>query len=86
MRLSPTVFWGTEVDHSKWIVSTAGTRTPWMCLGDINYSDAQRKRGGGMVCFQDQSLHDVVESMVELADPCGPARPGLSSRTATEAR
>ena len=38
--------------------------------GDINYADPQRKRGGGFVCFKDRSLHDVVESMVKMADPC----------------
>ena len=70
LRLSPELFWGTEVDHSKWLVSTAATSTPWVCLGDINYADPQRKRGGGFVCFKDTSLHDVVESMVKMADPC----------------
>jgi len=41
-------------DHSKWCVTThldvfQSGRT-WVCVGDINRVDTQRKRGGGTVC------------------------------------
>jgi hypothetical protein len=65
------VHWSTANDHSKWIITAAGSRNPWVCFGDINYSDVQRKRGGGFLCFQDADLHSAFESFVGTTDPCG---------------
>jgi deoxyribonuclease-2 len=71
MRLSSRIYWGTEIDHSKWLVSSATSPSPWTCFGDINYADVQRKRGGGMLCLQDATLGAAMQSFVLTQDPCG---------------
>lgn len=51
------------VDHSKWAI-TMSAKSPWICIGDINRAQAQMKRPGGTVCFQDQQVweqfHDLI--------------------------
>lgn len=69
VRLGADFFWGTEIDHSKWAITTEGST---VCFGDINYSDVQRKRGGGFVCFESSALHGALKGAVDKGqtDPC----------------
>ena len=51
--------WSEKVDHAKLALSDRhnpkGTDR-WVCVGDINFTDAQEKRGGGTVAFQCEPL------------------------------
>ena len=47
-------------DHSKIGISIVEDNTQtndyWICVGDLNRKEPQRKRGGGFVCFQEHRL------------------------------
>jgi len=45
--------WPETNDHAKWGITL---HKPWICIGDINRMISQRKRGGGTVAFQNQTL------------------------------
>jgi deoxyribonuclease-2 len=45
--------WPETHDHAKWGITT---HLNWVCVGDINRMISQRKRGGGTIAFQNESL------------------------------
>jgi deoxyribonuclease-2 len=45
--------WPETHDHAKWGITT---HSNWVCIGDINRMISQRKRGGGAIAFQNESL------------------------------
>ena len=45
--------WFYTKDHAKW---AASVEPNWVCIGDINRQTSQEKRGGGVICFQDQDV------------------------------
>lgn len=57
--------WKYTKDHSKWGAATtkAGSKSPWVCIADINRMKSQEKRGGGGICFQEPNLWKVLNSI-----------------------
>jgi hypothetical protein len=77
--------WAEENDHAKLAISDddnpPGSR--WVCVGDINFTDAQEKRGGGTVAFQCDplwnSLHEIlIKGAATAAPSAGVAKPPVS--------
>lgn len=66
---SEVVKFHSSKDHSKWTV-TSNSTNPWVCIGDINRMETQKKRGGGTVCSSNQDLWTVYRSTVESVDSC----------------
>ncbi len=59
--------WPETHDHAKWGITM---HQPWVCVGDINRMISQRKRGGGTIAFQNQSLWSgLSKSSLVLAPP-----------------
>lgn len=54
-------------DHSKWGV---GKTHDWICVGDINRAEHQKKRGGGTVCRLDSYVAGAFRRLVESLYPC----------------
>jgi hypothetical protein len=58
--------WSEYDDHAKLAISDAdnppGSR--WVCVGDINFTDAQEKRGGGTVAFQCDPLWNSLNTVL----------------------
>jgi deoxyribonuclease-2 len=57
--------WPEEDDHAKLAISARSEATHYVCVGDINYTIAQRKRGGGTVAFQCEALWAGISSILE---------------------
>ncbi len=50
------ISWPEPDDHAKLAISARSEATHFVCVGDINFTIAQRKRGGGTVAFQCEPL------------------------------
>ena len=57
--------WPEPDDHAKLAVSAPGEQRHYVCIGDMNFTIAQRKRGGGTVAFQCEALWASVSSILE---------------------
>lgn len=69
--------WSEEYDHAKLAISAPTEAEHWVCVGDINYTRAQEKRGGGTVAFQSEPLWQGLVTAVSTApEPTPPRRPG----------
>lgn len=64
-----TYIWQSLHDHSKWAISTA-SGSEIVCFGDLNRTDEQRRRGGGIVCFENKRVHDLMDKMITKTIPC----------------
>src|SRR5258708_6405027 len=62
--------WPETHDHAKWGITL---KSNWICVGDINRMISQRKRGGGTIAFQNQTLWTGLTKTSFLLAP-----PGLS--------
>ena len=49
--LGTPIEWSEEDDHAKLAISDKTEKKRWVCVGDINFTKAQEKRGGGTVAF-----------------------------------
>ena len=65
-KIGNTTWLGYD-DHSKWGVSMNGYVT---CIGDINRMTSQAARGGGMLCFDNDSLHTVFKGIITGTQSC----------------
>jgi deoxyribonuclease-2 len=63
--------WPETHDHAKWGITT---HTNWVCIGDINRMISQRKRGGGTVAFQNQTVWQGLSKTDLLLAPPGMTR------------
>ena len=70
------MIWPESHDHAKWAITTDAD---WICVGDINRMISQRKRGGGTVAFQNDTLWHALSKTSFILTP-----PGMS-RTETHA-
>ena len=62
------ISWPEPDDHAKLALSAPEETPHYVCVGDINYTIAQRKRGGGTVAFQCDPLWTALnETLVEAA-------------------
>ena len=59
----------TTRDHSKWAISLDRKR-PYVCIGDINRMDTQRKRGGGTACFSSPWVWRTFKKSVKSIEAC----------------
>jgi deoxyribonuclease-2 len=63
--------WPETHDHAKWGITT---HMNWVCVGDINRMISQRKRGGGTIAFQNQTLWQGLSKTDLLLAPPGMTR------------
>ena len=59
MNRIESVQFPSHEDHSKWAVSMDPGGHRWVCIGDLNRTEGQLKRGGGTVCFQHPTIGDL---------------------------
>lgn len=57
--------WGEEDDHAKLAISDRKEQVHYVCVGDINFTIAQEKRGGGTVAFQCEPLWESISAILE---------------------
>jgi deoxyribonuclease-2 len=59
--------WPETHDHAKWGITH---HSDWICVGDINRMISQRKRGGGTIAFQNETLwKSLAKTDLILAPP-----------------
>jgi deoxyribonuclease-2 len=64
--------WPESKDHAKWgITKNADSKSPWICVGDMNRMISQEKRGGGTIAFQDSTLWAALKKTDNLVLPKG---------------
>ena len=54
-------------EHSKWAISVFKYIN---CFGDLNHCESQNDRGGNIVCFQHEKLHNIMKGAVNGIDSC----------------
>ena len=59
------ISWSEEDDHAKLAISDKKEDVHYVCVGDINFTIAQRKRGGGTVAFQNDALWNSLSAILE---------------------
>jgi deoxyribonuclease-2 len=60
--------WSESNDHAKLAISARSEDTHYVCVGDINFTIAQRKRGGGTVAFLCEALwRSISLSLVDVS-------------------
>ncbi|XP_022176053.1 cell-death-related nuclease 7-like isoform X2 [Myzus persicae] len=66
------VWYNSSLDHSKWAVTeNAGNSSKhWTCIGDINRSEEQTKRGGGTVCIKSIPVWNQYQQLVLDIEKC----------------
>jgi len=74
--------WSEAFDHAKLCISAPTETEHWVCVGDINYTIAQRKRGGGTVAFQCDALWQGLSEI--LTQTVAPPNTKAAAKAATE--
>jgi deoxyribonuclease-2 len=59
------VAWPEPDDHAKLAISAKSEAIHYVCVGDINFTIAQRQRGGGTVAFQSEALWSSLSEILE---------------------
>ena len=54
-------------EHSKWAISVYKYIN---CFADLNHCPSQANRGGNIICFQNEALHDIMKGAVVDIDSC----------------
>ena len=57
--------YGVNKEHSKWAVAK---NKSVVCFADLNHTESQKDRGGNIVCFQNQKLHDIMIGAIASTD------------------
>jgi deoxyribonuclease-2 len=63
--------WPETSDHAKWGITKHAN---WVCVGDINRMISQRKRGGGTIAFQNETLWKALSKTSMVLAPPGHTR------------
>lgn len=63
--------WPETHDHAKWGITA---HKNWVCVGDINRMISQRKRGGGTIAFQNQTIWQALSKTDLVLAPPGMTR------------
>jgi deoxyribonuclease-2 len=71
------ISWPEPDDHAKLAISARSEQTHYICVGDINFTIAQRKRGGGTVAFQCEALWRSISAC--LVDVSVHVKPGSTA-------
>jgi deoxyribonuclease-2 len=58
------IAWPEPDDHAKLAISARSEQVHFVCVGDINFTIAQRKRGGGTVAFQCEALWRSISAIL----------------------
>lgn len=58
-------------EHSKWGVAMT---KDVCCIGDLNRTDSQKKRGGNVICFTNSKLADIMRKGIVSKDSCGKSK------------
>jgi deoxyribonuclease-2 len=75
--------WSDEVDHAKLAISHPSEATPWVCVGDINFTTSMRNRGGGTLAFQNA---DLWKNLDEILSDREEPKPGKHAPAASASR
>ncbi len=59
------IAWPEPDDHAKLAISARSEQVHFVCVGDINFTIAQRKRGGGTVAFQCEALWRSISAILQ---------------------
>lgn len=59
----------TRHDHAKWAISL-DKKKPYVCIGDINRMDTQRKRAGGTACFVSYKVWKTFKKSIKAIEAC----------------
>ena len=59
----------TKHDHAKWAISL-DSKKPFVCVGDINRMETQKKRGGGTVCFLHPTVWKTFKNSIKVIEEC----------------
>ena len=59
----------TKHDHAKWAISL-DSKQPYVCIGDINRMDTQKKRGGGTLCFLNPTVWKTFKNSIKVMEEC----------------
>ena len=54
-------------EHSKWAISVFKYIN---CFGDLNHCPSQQNRGGNIVCFENEILHNIMKGAVQSIENC----------------
>jgi deoxyribonuclease-2 len=73
--------WSEEDDHAKLAISAASEAQHYVCVGDLNFTIAQRKRGGGTVAFQCEPLWKSLSQILKDTAPFPHTRAPRASAT-----
>ena len=53
--------YGVNKEHSKWAIAKDKSV---VCFADLNHTESQKDRGGHIVCFNNQKLHDIMKNAI----------------------
>jgi len=59
------IAWPEPDDHAKLAISARSEATHYVCVGDMNFTIAQEKRGGGTVAFQCDALWSSISAILQ---------------------
>ena len=48
-------------EHSKWAITKTKNI---VCFSDLNHTESQKERGGQIVCFQNEKLHNIMKGSI----------------------
>jgi len=63
------VAWPEADDHAKLCISARSEQVHFVCVGDMNFTIAQRKRGGGTTAFQCEPLWASISGILRDVAP-----------------
>ena len=52
-------------EHSKWGITH---KKNIVCFSDLNHTESQKERGGHIVCFENQILHNIMKNAIISTD------------------
>lgn len=79
-KLGSKISWSEENDHGKLAISAPSEKAHWVCVGDINFTLAQEKRGGGTVAFVCNPLWKQLNAILSTAAETGAKTPSASKK------
>ncbi|XP_015858781.1 deoxyribonuclease-2-beta isoform X5 [Peromyscus maniculatus bairdii] len=70
IKLYHRPYFSSYHDHSKWCVSTQGSKYRWTCIGDLNRDPRQAFRSGGFICTHNQEIYYAFHRLLVHYEPC----------------
>ena len=58
-------FYGENKEHSKWAIANEKNI---VCFSDLNHCESQSDRGGNIVCFENNKLHNIMKNAIITTD------------------